>query len=51
MKRRRSNPTTWTRSPFGLGLVGLAMLGTGIFAAWAWKNMSDRDKDKFVKNL
>jgi len=48
MKR---NPTTWTRSPFGLGLVGLAMVGTGLFAAWAWKNMSEREREKFVKNL
>ena len=46
MKRPKKNP--WSRSPFGLGVVGLAMLGTGIFAAWAWKNMSQRDREKFL---
>ena len=48
MKRVRSNPTTWTRSPFGLGALGLAMLGTGIFAAVMWKRMSERDREKFL---
>jgi hypothetical protein len=46
-RRRRRNPAAYT-SPFGLGIIGLAMVGTGIFAAWAWKNMSQADRDKFL---
>lgn len=50
MKRRRRNPAprpAYT-SPFGLGIAGLAMIGTGIFAALAWKNMSQKDKETFL---
>ncbi len=38
------------RSPFGLGAIGLIALGVGIVAAIAYKNMSEKDRDKVLSN-
>lgn len=45
-RARRSNPVD--RTPFGLGIVGLLMVGTGLAMAWAWKNMNERDKQAYL---
>jgi hypothetical protein len=28
--------------------VGLMMVGTGIVMAWGWKNMAQRERDKYL---